>query len=451
MTSQGPASIPLPRHWPQHVGAAVVHVIGLARFALAHVHGSFALSPLERVRLRSRVDRLEGEVGRLRAEMRLEDARMARIEPRRRPHYRPPQRLEILALRAAWGWSSARTARRFLVAPPTIAEWLKALEGEAEGPRVALAAPVNRFPDFVRQMVRMLGAASPTMGRRRIADTLCRAGLHLSASTVRRVLRQPPGRVPAPAPVVEDASGASDLGRTVTARYPNHVWHADLTSMPTLGGFWVPWLPNAMLEHWPFGWHIAVVLDHFSRAVVCARAFASKPGAGDVCGLLDEAVVCAGEPPRHIVTDQGSQFQSDYLQWCERRGAEPRFGAVGNKGSIAIIERFMRTLKSEGLRRILVPLTARTMHRELSLLCRWYNAHRPHRAHGGATPAEMRDGRLPAQHVLGVETRPGHPLRGKLTERRGIQKVERAERLELVVGHLEGRAHLPIVEIRKAA
>jgi hypothetical protein len=34
--------------------------------------------------------------------------------------------------------------------------------------------------------------------------------------------------------------------RTVTAKRPNHVWHVDLTVVPTASGFWAPWFPLAL-------------------------------------------------------------------------------------------------------------------------------------------------------------------------------------------------------------
>ena len=34
--------------------------------------------------------------------------------------------------------------------------------------------------------------------------------------------------------------------RTVTANRPNHVWHLDLTMVPTIGGFWISWWPFAV-------------------------------------------------------------------------------------------------------------------------------------------------------------------------------------------------------------
>jgi hypothetical protein len=72
------------------------------------------------------------------------------------------------------------------------------------------------------------------MGKVRIAQTLARAGLHLSATTVGRVLRE---RDPAPEDLELPPKVAS---RRVVARNPGDLWHIDLTAVPTGGGFWVP-------------------------------------------------------------------------------------------------------------------------------------------------------------------------------------------------------------------
>ena len=72
----------------------------------------------ERVRLQARVDALEATAAHLVEELRIKDARMERIEAHRRPHYPPAERLAILELRAACGWSQEETARRFQVTRP---------------------------------------------------------------------------------------------------------------------------------------------------------------------------------------------------------------------------------------------------------------------------------------------------------------------------------------------
>ena len=113
---------------------------------------------------------------------------------------------------------------------------------------------MNRYPDFVGYLVRRLKVLCPTMGKTRIANVLCRAGLHLGSTTVQRMLQANP-RPKSP------AAAATKTNRVVTARRPNHVWHADLSTVPTALGFWIPWVPLALPQRWPFCWWIAVVVD----------------------------------------------------------------------------------------------------------------------------------------------------------------------------------------------
>ncbi len=46
--------------------------------------------------------------------------------------------------------------------------------------------PVNKFPDFVAYVVCRLKVLCPSMGKAKIAQILCRAGLHLGSTTVLR-------------------------------------------------------------------------------------------------------------------------------------------------------------------------------------------------------------------------------------------------------------------------
>ena len=118
-----PFSVPLPPSWPKHAKAATLHVISLAHFVLTHVRGWAANSPIHRVRLAAECDRLESEVAMLREEIRIKDARMAALAPHRRPHYPPAERMAILQLMAARGWSKAQAGRCFLVTDDTVASW----------------------------------------------------------------------------------------------------------------------------------------------------------------------------------------------------------------------------------------------------------------------------------------------------------------------------------------
>ncbi|MFW5740627.1 MAG: DDE-type integrase/transposase/recombinase [Myxococcota bacterium] len=80
--------------------------------------------------------------------------------------------------------------------------------------------------------------------------------------------------------------------------------------------------------------------------------FDKEPTSEQMCKVLDRAVQRAGYAPSCTITDQGVQFGAAFRTWCARHNVRPRFGAVGRYGSIAVVERFMRTLKSEGLRRV---------------------------------------------------------------------------------------------------
>jgi predicted RNA polymerase sigma factor len=79
----------------------------------------------ERVRLKAELDRARQELALLKEEVRIKDARMARIPPPRRPHYPPSERMAILELKTARGWSLEQAARTFFLAAATIAYWLR--------------------------------------------------------------------------------------------------------------------------------------------------------------------------------------------------------------------------------------------------------------------------------------------------------------------------------------
>ncbi len=205
----------------------------------------------------------------------------------------------------------------------------------------------------------------------------------------------------------EEVEAESDVpnGWAVTARYPGHTWHVDLTTVPTSGGFWVPWMPFAKPQRWPFCWWVAVAIDHVSRLVVGFIVFPRCPSSFQVCSFLGHTL-SKTKTPKYIITDKGKQFFCRaFRRWCGRRRIRPRYGAVGKHGSIAIVERFIRSMRSEGTRRIYVPLRRDAMRRELTLYTRWYNAHRPHRGLGGRTPLEVYTGVKPANEAPRFEPR----------------------------------------------
>jgi transposase InsO family protein len=195
-----------------------------------------------------------------------------------------------------------------------------------------------------------------------------------------------------------------------------------------------------------------VVYDHFSRYPIERRVFRTNPTADEIVELLDSAVRSAGRPPKHLISDKGSQFwwgggpSAAYGAWCKRHGVKPRFGAVGKKGSIAVLERFWRSMKDECTRRIIVPCGIDAMYFELDAYIRWYRVWRPHTGLGGATPEEVYRGR-PVAPVVRLETRPRYPIR----QARGSPRTDRVQDVRLRVTYLEGCRHLPCIELERAA
>jgi len=289
--------IPLPKQWPSRVRSGVLHAISLAHFSLTFTRSWAATSWNARIRLRAENDRLRQELALVREEMRIKDSRMLRIPA--------PRRLD------------------------------------EEGPRaiVQIRDPVNKFPDFVAYIVRRLKVLCPSMGKAKIAQVLCRTGLHLGSTTVQRMLHAQPR--PRPKPV------SSSFPRVVTAKRPSYVWHSDLCAVPTSMGFWASWFPFSLPQRWPFCWWIAVAVDHYSRRVMGFAVFDQQPTSVAVRTFLCRAIGKAGAAPGHLITDQGKQFRDKaFGRWCRRRGIRQRFGAVGKYGSIAVVERLIRTIKS---------------------------------------------------------------------------------------------------------
>jgi transposase InsO family protein len=354
-----------------------------------------------------------------------------------------------LLLRAKTGWSAAETARRFLLTPKTVQSWARRCDEQGPDALVRVPVPVNRYPDFVTLLVQKLHRACPEVGRRRLADTFGRAGLALAPSTVKRMkdraLANAPRPTPPPATLDESTDAAtgtskSTAKRVVSAKRPHELWHCDITTMPTAAGYWVAWWPLSIILKWALSWHIALVLDHFSRALLAFGVFKQEPTGKQICSLLARATCCAGRSPRYIVTDHGTQFSSEYRDWCKKRGIRPRFGAIGKHGSIAVLERMIRSLKDECLRKVLVPFSASRMRAELEAYRVWYNTARPHSTLTGATPAERLAGRQQKRGCF--EPRALVPL---------APGTKRVDKLELVVTHLRNRPHLPLIQLREAA
>jgi hypothetical protein len=135
----------------------------------------------------------------------------------------------------------------------------------------------------------------------------------------------------------------------------------------------------------------------------------------------------------------------------DRQGITPRFGAVGQHGSIAIVERFILSLKNECTRVIAVSLRRESFCRELAFFADWHRQHRAHSGLNGKTPHEVYHDLLPSCERPRYEPRarwlrsapcafPQVPVAGHYSTR-----------IRLDVRYHRERKHLPIVALRHAA
>jgi hypothetical protein len=171
-----------------------------------------------------------------------------------------------------------------------------------------------------------------------------------------------------------------------------------------------------------------------------------------VRSFLGRLIARANTTPKYVICDKDSIFWDEgFKRWCRRKRIRPRLGAVGQHGSMALIERFVRTMKDEGTRRILVPQRRSRFREGIDDFLVWYNAHRPHAALSGRTPNEV-DLRLrPANRQPRVEPRRRWPRRSPCAGPQTLIAGQPGDRFTLKVEFLRGQRHLPIVSLECAA
>ena len=277
--------LPLPKGWKQSVKSAVIHALSLAfktiTLALGHLSDSDHLP----VRMAAQLKRLKMENAQLKEMIAIKDARMIRLDPKRRPYYSPAERMRILELKSITGMSNKQAAEVFLVSNITIASWKKRIDEEGHNALLQIKYPVNKFPDFVRYIVKRLKVICPDLGKKKIAQILARVGLHLAVTTVSRFIKDQD------MPDSQDqVTIKSEKTRVVTAKYPNHLWHVDMSVAPTAIGFWVSWIPGSLSQVWPFCWWFALVIDHYSRRCMGFALFKNKPTSLQVRRFLGRVI-----------------------------------------------------------------------------------------------------------------------------------------------------------------
>jgi hypothetical protein len=180
--------------------------------------------------------------------------------------------------------------------------------------------------------------------------------------------------------------------------------------------------------------------------------FRNRPDCRAVCAFLGRTIH-KGAAPKYIICDRDSIFDCQaFRRWVKRKGIQPpRYGAIGKHGSIAVVERFILTMKTNCTRRLVVPTRRAVIRRDLHYFCDWYNVCRPHTTLEGKTPHEVYFGQRPACRRPRIEPRPGWPRGSPCARPQALVAGQPGDRFSLEIEHYARRPHLPVVTLRRAA
>jgi transposase InsO family protein len=252
--------------------------------------------------------------------------------------------------------------RSFFVTPATLLRWHRRLVAR----RWTYGGRGGRPPigDEIRELVLRLARENPRWGYQRITGELNGLGLSVSATTVRKILRQA-----GLGPAVERA-GLS--------------WRAFLraqaASMLAVDFFTVETIALQRL-------YVLFFIELGSRRVHVAGCTANPTGAWATQQARQFAWTLQERRSsfRFLIRDRDSKFTRDFDAVFVSEGIEIIKTPVRAPKANAIAERFVRTVRAECLDWLLI-VNRRHLERVLRVFVDHYNTHRPHRSLNLAPP-----------------------------------------------------------------
>jgi putative transposase len=244
----------------------------------------------------------------------------------------------------------------FLVTPTTLLRWHRRLASR----RWTYGGRSGRPPigAEIRELVLRLARENPRWGYQRIAGELNGLGLAVSATTVRKILRQA-GLSP--------AASRSGLSWRAFLR-------AQAKSMVAVDFFTVETIRLQRL-------YVLFFIELGSRRVHLAGCTANPSGAWVTQQARQFAWTFQEQPSpfRFLVRDRDSKFTRDFDAVFTSEGIEIIKTPVRAPKANAIAERFVRTARAECLDWLLI-MNRRHLERVLRVFADHYNSHRPHRS-----------------------------------------------------------------------
>ena len=179
----------------------------------------------------------------------------------------------------------------------------------------------------------------------------------------------------------KDARPAPDLvERDFSVDRPDQLWVADITYVPTWGGFL----------------YLSVVVDAWSRRVV---GWSMKPHLKTDLVLDALNMALQQRRPDDVIhhSDQGTQYTSiAFGLRCKAANVRPSMGSVGDAYDNAMCESFFATLETELIDRKTFRNQAEARMAVFDFIEAWYNPHRRHSALGQMSPLNYEQEHAPA-------------------------------------------------------
>jgi putative transposase len=221
----------------------------------------------------------------------------------------------------------------------------------------------------IRERLRALSAERRRFGYRRLHIMLAREDIHMNQKKLRRLYREEGLQVRRRGGRKRAVGTRAPM---LLPERPNQRWSLDFVS-------------DALNDGRRF--RILCIVDDFTRECLGLVVDTSLSGLR-VARELD-AIIARREKPHMVVSDNGTELTSiAILKWSQERSIDWHYTAPGKPTQNAFVESFNGRLRDECLNETLFS----TVRHARAVLAAWkhdYNHHRPHSAHGGATPVEF--------------------------------------------------------------
>jgi putative transposase len=272
--------------------------------------------------------------------------------------------------------------RSFMVTPATLLRWHRRLVAR----RWTYGGRCGRPPigGEIRELVLRLARENPHWGYQRIVGELNGLGITVSATTVRKILRQ---------------SGTGPAGERSALSWRAFL-RAQTASMLAVDFFTVETISLQRL-------YVLFFIELGSRRVHLAGCTANPTGAWVTQQARQFAWTLQERSRsfRFLIRDRDSKFTRDFDAVFASEGLKIIKTPVRAPKANAFAERFVRTVRAECLDWLLI-VNRRHLERVLRLFADHYNSHRPHRSLNLAPPEPSKQRvRAVSSPTAGVERR----------------------------------------------